>query len=466
MKNKLKRILIKIIKSHQEDETIARQEYILNILLTTTIFLIFLGTLIVVYRLVFSNLNNYKENSLSLFFILIILLFFISLYFLSRRGQSKISAHIFLATLFTIATYMGYKWGVDLPAEILFYVLVIVISGILLGNKPAFMATAAVSLIFIILGYLQKINVILANRSWINEPWGHSDAVMSSIILFIIAIVSYLFNHELKKSFKKIQESETELKLERDLLEIRVEEKTKELKISQAEEMAQIYRFAEFGRLSSGFFHDLANPLTTVMLNVNKIKIDGKNMADFNLIKSDLEQAAKASEKMKDFIRAVRKQIKFPGKKERFCLNQEIEDAISVLNYKACKSQVYLFFSADEKITTLGDSIKFNQIATNLISNAIDAYDETDYEEKIVQITLNKQANNLIFCVSDSGRGMEDDTLNKIFEPFFTTKTKVDNLGLGLSLIKKIIEEDFLGDIKVNSSINKGTTFFVTLPQS
>ena len=344
MKNKLKTILQKMVKSAQEDETRARREYILNIILVTTIFLIFLGTMIILYRLIFSNINNYQENSLSLFFILIILIFFTALYFLSRKGFSKMASYIFLLILFTIATYMGYKWGVDLPAEILFYVLVIVISGILLGNKPAFIATSLISLIFIILGYLQRINIINANRSWINEPWGHSDAIMSSVILFIIATVSYLFNYELKRSFKKLKESKAQLKIERDLLEVRVEEKTKELKISQAEEIAQVYRFAEFGRLSSGFFHDLANPLTTVMLNVSKIKIDGENMSDFNLIKSNLEQVSKASEKMKDFIGAVRKQIKCPGKKESFCLNQEIEDAISVLNYKACRNQVCLIF--------------------------------------------------------------------------------------------------------------------------
>jgi len=465
MKNKLKTILQKMVKSAQEDETRARREYILNIILVTTIFLIFLGTMIILYRLIFSNINNYQENSLSLFFILIILIFFTTLYFLSRKGFSKMASYIFLLILFTIATYMGYKWGVDLPAEILFYVLVIVISGILLGNKPAFIATSLISLIFIILGYLQRINIINANRSWINEPWGHSDAIMSSVILFIIATVSCLFNYELKRSFKKLKESEAQLKIERDLLEVRVEEKTKELKISQAEEIAQVYRFAEFGRLSSGFFHDLANPLTTVMLNVSKIKIDGENMSDFNLIKSNLEQVSKASEKMKDFIGAVRKQIKCPGKKESFCLNQEIEDAISVLNYKACRNQVCLIFLADQKLTTVGDSIKFNQIATNLISNAIDAYDDTVSGEKIIKIILNKKENDLILSVNDSGKGISGDAINKIFEPFFTTKSKIDNLGLGLSLIKKIIEEDFLGNIKVSSRLNEGTMFTVTFPQ-
>jgi len=457
MKHYLQNFWQKIIAPKSKDENFARQEYILNILLVAIIFLIATGMIIATCNFIFLDLENYQNNSLPLFFILAILLFFIALYFLSRRGYSRLAAYIFLAIIFLLATYMGCTWGIDLQAEILFYVLVIVMAGIIAGAKSAFVSTFLVFLSLTIIHYLQEVKLISANRDWTTQPWGYSDIMMISLILFIVATISWLFDRELKKSLAN-------LKTERDLLEIRVAEKTKELKIIQAQEIAQVHRFAEFGRLSSGLFHDLVNPLTTVMLNINKIKLDGKNQPHFDFIKSDLEQVSQASEKMREFINSVRKQISPEGKKENFCLNKEVEDAISVLNYKAAKNQVCLLFLADEKIAISGDAIKFNQIATNLIANAIDAYDNSGKKEKEVRITLNKGDDFVVLSVTDYGRGIENNNISKIFEPFFTTKSEQNSLGLGLALIKKIIEENFLGNIEVISQEGVGTTFTVKFP--
>ena len=462
--NNIKSFLEKILKPKSEQEDKARQEYILNILLVTIIFLISLGSIISFYKLIFADQASYQSDSLSLILILAILTFFVSLYFLSRRGYNRTASSILLVTLFMIATYMGYKWGIDLPAEILFYVLVIVISGILVGTKLAFTATVSTTLVFIIIGHLQRNNIILSNRSWVNEPWGYSDIIMSSVILFIIAIVSWLFNHDLEKSLKRAKESEAALKAERDNLEIRVAEKTQELKRAQAKEIAQVYRFAEFGKLSSGLFHDLVNPLTTVMLNVKKIEEDSKNHPEFNFITSDLEQVSKASERMKEFINSVRKQISPQGKSENFCLNQEVEEAIQVLNYKSKKDKIQIIFYADKKIVINGDPIKFNQIVTNLISNAIDAFDNFSRATKEIIINLKQETDSIELEITDNGKGIPDNDIDKIFEPFFTTKAENHSLGLGLPLIKKMVEEDFSGKINVSSQIDNGTNFCVSLP--
>lgn len=66
--------------------------------------------------------------------------------------------------------------------------------------------------------------------------------------------------------------------------------------------------------------------------------------------------------------------------------------------------------------------------------------------------------------VSDRGHGISNNIVGKIFEPFFTTKLKNKSLGLGLSLIKKIIEDGFSGKIKVSSKSGEGTIFTVTFP--
>ena len=456
--------LQKLTKPKILNEARARQEYILNIMLITLIILTAFGGLIIISLIFFSNLKDYKNNYLLIIAILGFLFFLISLYLLSRHGHIHLTAYIFIFTLFVAAIYLGCKWGVDLPAEILFYVLAIVTSVILIGTKTAFITTGTISLTIFLIGYLQNLQIINANRSWVSDPWGFFDVIVSSIILFIIALVSWLFNRELEKSLYKIKESEKELKIERDLLATRVEEKAKELRIIQAKEIAQIYHFAEFGKLASGLFHDLANPLTAVMLNINKIKMDNENSPNFNLINSEINQALKASEKMKDLINLVRKQISFKDQQTNFSLNQEIEEAIVILNYKAQKNQIQILFTAEENIIISGDPIKFNQIVTNLLSNAIDSYNNDLKKFKKIIINLNNYKNYIELSVKDNGQGINENIINHIFEPFFTTKPNSEGLGLGLSLIKKIIEESFTGTIKVFSNLDSGATFKVCLP--
>jgi signal transduction histidine kinase len=454
VKNNIIKILEKITKSKNTEDGRARQQYILNIMLTTIIILVTIGLIIISYRLIFSNIENYQNNSISLLVIFVILSLFIALRIASHSGHDRFSSYALIIILFLLATYMGCKWGIDLPAEILFYVLVIVISGILIGSKLSFINTILITTTFITVNTLQDKQIIKIDRSWIEKPWGNSDIVVTSVILLIIATVLWLFNRELKKS-------ETELKNERDFLEVKIEEKTKELLITQAKEISQVYQFAEFGKLSSGLFHDLVNPLTALMLNISKVKIDSDNDPNFKIIKSEIDQALKASEKMKDYIISVRKQINFQNQKEIFSLNKEIEEAICILNYKIRKNNIDLIFSANDNIKTTGDPIKFNQIVTNLVSNAIDACENEQTKEIIIDLA---KSNNLIeLKITDSGKGVSKDIISQIFEPFFTTKNS-GNLGLGLSLIKKIIEESFSGTITVSSELNIGTIFTVKLP--
>lgn len=442
------------MKTNLKENDKSRQQYILNILLNSIIFLTIAGTIIMSCQLLFIKPVNYQNQSIPMAFIFAILAIFTALRIISLKGYHKVSAYILITILFLLATYISLAWGVDSQAGILFYALVIVLSGILIGTRFSMHNSVLISLTFFIINYLHEKQIVIAERSWTYERWSASDIVMTSITLFIIAIVLWLFNREL-------EHSENELKNERDLLEIRVEEKTSELKITQVKEIAQIYRFAEFGKLSSGLFHDLINPLTAIMLNINKAKIDSENDPSFNIIKMEINQAFKASEKMKDYIISVRKQINFQDQKELFSLNKEIEEAVMILDYKAKINRVIITFMANEEIKINGDPIKFNQIITNLISNAIDSYDEQQNREIIVK--LNKTNGKIILEVIDNGRGIPENIINKIFEPFFTTK-KNDSLGLGLSFIKKIVEESFLGTISVVSKSNSGTTFSVNIP--
>lgn len=102
---------------------------------------------------------------------------------------------------------------------------------------------------------------------------------------------------------------------------------------------------------------------------------------------------------------------------------------------------------------------KINQLIMNLLSNAIQAIEDKGE----IKIKITKSLKNIKLVISDSGIGMSDETARKIFDPFFTTKPLGKGTGLGLSISYNIIQEH-KGNIKVNSKINKGSEFILTLP--
>lgn len=109
----------------------------------------------------------------------------------------------------------------------------------------------------------------------------------------------------------------------------------------------------------------------------------------------------------------------------------------------------------------IGYADKINQVWTNLIQNALQAM---NYEGTLTitakQDTQNKQ---IAISIGDTGAGIPHEIREKIFEPFFTTKPSGEGSGLGLDIVKKIVEEH-KGTITFETEIGKGTTFFVNLP--
>lgn len=459
----MKKLLKYIIAPNSANEDIARREYILNIITAglavplTMLFLLFLG------RRVYYVINNLPAKGIShpIFCVFIFSLW--SIFFLSKRGFAKIGAYIFISILFLFALYISLLWGVNLPPGLLFYVLIIVMSGILISSKFAGIMTFIISLTVALVGYLQINEVLVPNLYWKNEMMEMKDIIVYVITFIVITIISVLSNKEIEKALTMVRYSEKELKKEKDLLEERVYQRTLELKKIQMEKMMHLYRCAEFGKLSSGIFHDLANPITAVLLNLEGMK-DDKN-TEITETKSHLSRAIEATKKMEDFILAIRKQIQKQETESFFSLNKEINQVIQIFSYKAKKNGIAVQFESKKDITMYGDAIKFSQLASNLLSNAIDSYENNKGGEKEIKIELKEEKDSQIWLtVIDKGSGISKLIVNKIFEPFFTTKSSTKGMGIGLSATKNIVEKKFGGTIEVESEEGKGARFIAKIP--
>lgn len=225
----------------------------------------------------------------------------------------------------------------------------------------------------------------------------------------------------------------------------------------------ELHRFAEFGKLSSGIFHDLLNPLTTVLLTVEHIQNQGELKNPESIL--HIKQAVRASKRIKDFIHTAQKQLDVTGVQKIFSLEHEVRDAIDLLSYKSHKMGVEIITKLNQTTLIYGNSVKFFQICVNLISNAIDSYsDHSNNAPKHIIVLVDTDESDIRLSIQDFGKGIAPHLHQKIFEPFYTTKPKHQGLGIGLSATRNAIEQDFAGRMELESSLGRGSTFTVCIP--
>lgn len=458
--SRLTKKINKTLKTNSQNENFARRGYILNLLLFFSIICFLILNII---RLA-DFMAHGADRGLPLGFSLGILFFFIFLFWLSKKGFIKSAAWLLIIIYSLPMVYSAFTWGADLPAVLLMAILIITFFGVLMGSKAALISAALINVGLIIISYLQAAGQLMPKAYWRQEPHELGDALAYAFLIMIITVIVWIFDNGLNKALQRARQSENALKQERDLLEIRVEERTAKIKEMEMEKISQLYRLAEFGRLSSGVFHDLINPLTAVSLNLEQIKNEsGAQLAD---ARDCLNQAISASHKMEDLIACIKKSIRAENIKASFSPQAEIETVINILKYQTRQANVEICFSKINDFCIYGDPVKFSQIIINLIANSIDACVAKKMAGlQTIKISLEKQVNYLIIEVSDCGIGILPENINKVFRPFFSTK-KDGGLGLGLASTKTIVEKEFLGSISVNSEINKETAFTVTIPLS
>ena len=464
----IRKLFVFLVQPKSRDEDYARRELILNILLLGSLFLSSIATLSAKISLARAIRSGKTQQALPVEITMAISLTFLALYFFSRGGKSRLIAYVLVLLGFFPAVYTSYNWGASVPQALLVYALMIVMAGVLIGTKFAFLTTIAVSSSLFVIFYLQNEEIILVNTIWRKRAYHYGDIGVFVVTLIIIAIVSWLFNREIEEALHRARGSEKALKKERDLLEVRVEERTKELKKVQLEKMRHLYRLADFGRMTAGLFHDLVNPLTMVSLNLERLQARGlgaRKRKVNNDTKKLVGRAVDGTRRMREFVKAVRKQIQKQKTEAYFSLNDEIAQVMEVIEHRTKELRVKLSFASTKKIRTYGNPFRFNQLVSNLVCNAIDSYEKIRRRKnRKVIIALLTKNNKAILVVQDFGCGITKKDTKKIFDPFFTTKSIEKGTGIGLSICKDITEKEFGGKIKVKSKEGKGATFTVEFP--
>ena len=288
------------------------------------------------------------------------------------------------------------------------------------------------------------------------------------IIAFALAyfLASYI-TQSLKTISDKINETSLNQKNEKIVIEANSREINSLIKayndmVDKLEEsatmLAQSEREQAWREMAKQVAHEIKNPLTPMRLTVQSFE------RKFNPEDPDLKQ------KLNDYTKTLIQQIdtmtsvasafsnfaSMPAQQnETLNVVEVVEFSLDIFN------EEYLQFeSEEEEIITVMDRTQLVRIITNLVKNAIQAIPDEQAEKSIV-VTVKRFENNVTISVKDNGIGIELENTEHIFEPKFTTKNS--GMGLGLGIIKNIIE-NYKGTITFETQYGKGTTFIVSLP--
>jgi signal transduction histidine kinase len=215
-------------------------------------------------------------------------------------------------------------------------------------------------------------------------------------------------------------------------------------------------RMAVLGELTASLAHEIRNPLGSIkgsanlLANNNLEEHERTEVAD--ILKSE---ADRMNQVVENYLGAARGR---DVEKHTFALNEVCDSINELIREKARKGGIQFDISLPEKPVTLNMNMnQLYQILLNLVLNAIDAMPHGG------TIHMQSACSNgaLQIEITDEGTGIPEGKIDKIWETFYTTKK--EGTGLGLPIVKRIVEENN-GEIHLESTKGKGTTVELTLP--
>ena len=282
------------------------------------------------------------------------------------------------------------------------------------------------------------------------------------------AMVVALDEHEklLKNKIEELAKEVTERKKAEEELKSAYEQ----LKITQTQ-LTQSAKMASVGVLSGGVAHEINNPLTGVLNNVQLIRMIAEAKSDFSIddfkeLLTVIEESAirckRITQSLLDFSRGSK------GTFQALSLNEIVEKTVILLEHDLRLQNISIRKDLQIDLPlVLGDFQLLQQVVIDIISNAKWAIQQKPEKEGIITLRTQYAHEKKSAClsISDTGIGIPEENLEKIFEPFFTTKRVGEGTGLGLSTVYSVINAH-QGNIEVESRINQGTTLKISLPVS
>ncbi len=276
-------------------------------------------------------------------------------------------------------------------------------------------------------------------------------AIISLVIVFFALLYSLVtFNRELKAR-QRADKIADKYRVDLESNKTELEEKNVELK-----ELKDLEKFTSTGRIARTIAHEVRNPLTNILLATEQLKeTETKNEESGVLLDLINRNAARINQLVSDLLNATRfSHLDF----SETDINKLIEETLELANDRLELNQIIVEKSYCNEPCTLSLDIEKMKVAfLNIIVNAIEAMEKGN---GVLRIKTRRLDGKCIVEISDNGKGIDEEAMQKLFEPYFTTKLKGN--GLGLTNTQNIIL-NHNGTMRVYSKPGEGTSFIITL---
>jgi signal transduction histidine kinase len=227
---------------------------------------------------------------------------------------------------------------------------------------------------------------------------------------------------------------------------------------------AQLARSAAMGELSASVAHEINQPLGAIVNNAEAARLlltAGRDPAivdeALRSIRDDATRAAQVVERIRALFR------KQPLVVRQARANASLQQVLSLAKAEAQRRGIALVQDLGTGLPDIAaDPVYLEQVALNLLINALDAVESASVEQREVSVTTRQDGDAVAFTIADTGQGIPEDRLGQVFDAFYTTKR--DGLGMGLAIARTIVEAHG-GRISARNLRRGGAEFRFTIPR-
>ncbi|MGH8092914.1 MAG: PAS domain S-box protein, partial [Chthoniobacterales bacterium] len=249
------------------------------------------------------------------------------------------------------------------------------------------------------------------------------------------------------------------------VIDISARKRAEEEAQRRRDEIELLTRVSLLGEMTASIAHEVNQPLSGIISNASAgQRFIDRGDADPETLREILVDIVADGRRAHDVIGNIRNTIKKGSAiRERVDMNEVVTRVSQLIRPDAVSHSCDLQTALEENLPAVnGDPVQIQQVLINLIGNAFDAMLETPIERRKVVVTTAKNGNGTIqVSVRDHGAGIREEVRGRMFRQFFTTKE--DGLGMGLAIVRSIIEAHG-GTIAAENAEDGGARFYFALP--
>jgi C4-dicarboxylate-specific signal transduction histidine kinase len=230
-------------------------------------------------------------------------------------------------------------------------------------------------------------------------------------------------------------------------------------------DFAHLNRLRIMGELTASLAHEITQPIAAARNNAQAaLNFLDKEPPDLGEVREALAGILDDANRAANIIDRIRDQVKkAPARKERFDLNLAINEVIALSKSAIAKNTVSLQVDFERGLLLVtGDRVQLQQVALNLILNALDAMSSVEAGRRQLTVSTEKlRTDDVLVTVRDSGPGIERNSRERVFDAFYTSKP--NGMGVGLSICRFIINAHG-GRLWTDANGAQGAAFHFTIP--